>query len=342
MFADDLCLAYQCTDFDDGERVVTDDLQTVGNYFNNWRLVANPDKSEVSSFHLNNKEASRELNVEFQGVRLKHNFAPKYLGVNLDRSLTYNDFLTKRAAKIKTRNNMIHSLAGTTWGANANCLRQSAMSLVIPVAEYCAPTWLNSVHRSKIDVQLNNTMRIITGTVKSTPLSWLPVLSNITPPGIRRKTSYINTVRRSKAHGNSMLNDMLNSLPDIRLTSRKVPWELIEQQHNEKAVWRNEWSQTTLNNKDLIQDPTAKQPGFALNRKEWVALNRFRTGHGRCKFFLNKWGIEDDSFCECGEEQTMNHIVNDCTIHKYNRGIKGLHNLRRGSVEWLQSLQVHV
>jgi hypothetical protein len=42
--------------------------------------------------------------------------------------------------------------------------------------------WLNRVHTSKIDIQLNNTMRLIFGTVKSTQLQWLPVLANITLP----------------------------------------------------------------------------------------------------------------------------------------------------------------
>lgn len=120
IFADDLCLAHQCKSFEEGELVLSADLETIGEYYTNWRLQPNPEKSEVSSFHLNSKEASKQLNVNFQGVRLNHNFVPKYLGVDLDRSLTYNEFLTKRAGKMRTRNSIVQSLAGTSWGANAN------------------------------------------------------------------------------------------------------------------------------------------------------------------------------------------------------------------------------
>ncbi|CAI6345569.1 unnamed protein product [Macrosiphum euphorbiae] len=66
-------------------------------------------------------------------------------------------------------------------------LRTSALALVCSAAEYASPVWLNSSHCRKIDVQLNHSMRIISGTVKSTPTEWLPVLCNILPPHIRRK-----------------------------------------------------------------------------------------------------------------------------------------------------------
>ena len=39
--------------------------------------------------------------------------------------------------------------------------------------------WLPDSDTSQVDVQLNSTMRLISGTLHSTPLPWLPVLSNI-------------------------------------------------------------------------------------------------------------------------------------------------------------------
>ena len=47
-----------------------------------------------------------------------------------------------------------------------------------------ATVWSRSAHTSQVDVQLNSTMRLISGTLHSTPLSWLPVLSNIEPPAL--------------------------------------------------------------------------------------------------------------------------------------------------------------
>lgn len=114
-----------------------------------WRLYPSMDKTEVCCFHLNNKEANKKLSVIFNGIALKHNFNPKYLGDILDRSLTHKAHCEKLAGKPKTRNNVIQKLAGTTWEASANVLRTSAMALVFSTAQYCAPIWMNSFHTSK-------------------------------------------------------------------------------------------------------------------------------------------------------------------------------------------------
>jgi len=80
-------------------------------------------------------------------------------------------------------------LAGSTWGVSANTLRSSALALCYSAAEYCALIWSRSAHTSQVDEQLNSTMRLISGTIRSTPLPWLSVLSNIEPPALRRKAA---------------------------------------------------------------------------------------------------------------------------------------------------------
>ena len=62
---------------------------------------------------------------------------PTYLGVTLDRTLSYREHLTKTARKLKNRNNLLMKLAGSTWGASANTLWSSAPALCYSAAEYC-------------------------------------------------------------------------------------------------------------------------------------------------------------------------------------------------------------
>ena len=88
----------------------------------------------------------------------------------------------------------------STWGASANTLRSSALVLCYSAAEYCAPVWSRSAHTSQIDVQLNSTMHLISGTLRSTPLQWLPVLSNIEPPALRRKAATDKLVEKIVKH----------------------------------------------------------------------------------------------------------------------------------------------
>jgi len=84
------------------------------------------------------------VNCQFiwmHGLRLRHECHRTYLGVTLDRTLSYREHLTKTAGKLKNRNNLLMKLAGSTWGASANTLRSSALALCYSAAEYTAPQW---------------------------------------------------------------------------------------------------------------------------------------------------------------------------------------------------------
>jgi len=91
-----------------------------------------------------------------------------YLGITLDRALTFKAHLQKVAAKIKKKNSVINKLTGTTWSLSTHILRTSTLALIYSVEEYCAPVWEGSQHCSLIDVQLKKAMRKITGTVTYT------------------------------------------------------------------------------------------------------------------------------------------------------------------------------
>jgi hypothetical protein len=92
-------------------------------------------------------------------------------------------------------------------------------ALVYSTAEYCCPVWKNSTHVKKIDAQLNTTLRIITGTLKSTSRTWLHVLGHIIPYDIRRKY-----VTKRILYMYSITQEMAN-LPLYRLKSRKPLWK---------------------------------------------------------------------------------------------------------------------
>lgn len=89
--------------------------------------------------------------------------------------MTFKKHLEGLKNKLKTRNNIISKLAGSTWGYDARVLRVSRLTLLYSVAEYCAPVWFRSSYCKKVDTELNQTMRIITGTIRTTEVQWLPV-----------------------------------------------------------------------------------------------------------------------------------------------------------------------
>jgi hypothetical protein len=129
-------------------------------------------------------------------------------------------------------------LVGTGWGAGTETLRTTALAIVSSTAEYCAPVWLNSVHISKIDVQLNNAMRIISGCITSTQLPWFPTLAHIAPLKLRQKAAAVRELVQCRRHANTLLYEQLLDISIPRLVSRRPVSTLF----NISGAWTDYWS----------------------------------------------------------------------------------------------------
>lgn len=242
-------------------------------------------------------------------MTVRHNVSPKYLGMTLDRTLSYKKHLEITKMKVRSRINLLQKLAGTGWRSNGQTLRIAALALVYSTAEYCAPVWLNSSHTDKIDIQLNSAMRIITGCLKPTPLPWPPVLANIIPPEARRKEALVNIVRKHEGTNNSMLSLMIKTIPKVRLKFRKPSYitgkALLNSDFRGSVNWSKEWGNVRLGNSELISNPSIPLAGVSLPRQDWVTLNRLRTGVGRCGQLMHRWHLKDNPACDCGECQQL-------------------------------------
>ena len=122
-------------------------------------LRAYPDKTQVTAFNLRNKEANRSLKVEWNRTKLKNTQHPKYLGVTLDRTLSYKEHTHNTKVKVATHNNLLRKLSNSKWGANASTIRTTALALRYSVAEYAAPVWARSSHAQKLNPELNSACR---------------------------------------------------------------------------------------------------------------------------------------------------------------------------------------
>jgi len=122
------------------EGVLSKDMATLGEYIETWKLKLCTTKTVSAVFHLND-EAKGELTVNHNNKTLPFSSEPKYLGVTLDRSLTYRRHLESLRNRLTSCVALLRRLAEPGCGAGATTLRIATLALVHSTAEYCAPVW---------------------------------------------------------------------------------------------------------------------------------------------------------------------------------------------------------
>ena len=173
-------------------------------------------KTVTAAFHLNNREAKRELKVYNNGRLLPFCPTPTYLGVKLDRSLTFRRHLVVLRKKLSSRITLLRRLVGSGWGAGAKTLRIATLSLVYSAAENYAPVWCRSAHTRLIDSVLNDALRIVTGCLRPIPTDHLPVLSGIQPAELRRRGATLSLAHRGSLDLDHILYGLLSGSSDTR------------------------------------------------------------------------------------------------------------------------------
>ena len=103
-YAYDLAIAYQSNNLDScNSEVLEEDLLRLAHYYKQWRLKPNPSKSESCLFHLCDRDADKTLAVSFDGLPVLPATNPKYLGVPLDRTLSFKYNLERQKTEFKNQ-----------------------------------------------------------------------------------------------------------------------------------------------------------------------------------------------------------------------------------------------
>ena len=132
---------------------------------------------------------------------------PVYLGVTLDRTLSHREHLSPSAVKLKSRNNLIMKLAGTSWSANTSTLHTSALALCYSVAEYCCQCALDTATQISL-------------TPNRSAATHAPALSNVAPPSLCHKAPTDSMLQIVKIYPNWPVYADVFGHPPPQLASR--------------------------------------------------------------------------------------------------------------------------
>ena len=95
-----------------------------------------------------------------------------YLGVTFDKRLTWKPNIAQVEGKARRKLSIMRKLAGTTWGADEQILKNMYQGTVRPHLEYGSTAWSTTAKTNLqcLDKVQNQAMRIMTGAMKSTPI----------------------------------------------------------------------------------------------------------------------------------------------------------------------------
>lgn len=182
-FADDIVLYSSNYNVEIAIDNINRALSQLFHYYNDvLHLKINPSKSSVMIFGNENTNSKVVYNGEF----INPVNSNKFLGIVIDRKLTFEDhikYISKNALKGL---NVIKCLAGVSWGADPKILSILYKSIVRSHFDYSSLVYINSTHVNKLDLLQNRALRTISGAMCSTPIRAMEVETKIMPLILRR------------------------------------------------------------------------------------------------------------------------------------------------------------
>ena len=135
-YADDWAILHSTEDWETLEGTLTQDVKTLSSYLQKWKLKLSVNKAVTAAFHLHDREARREPTINVDGRALPFSTTPTYLGIKLDRALTFRQHLESLRKKLTTCVGLLRRLAGSSWGWWCHYSAHSHLGLVHSTAEY--------------------------------------------------------------------------------------------------------------------------------------------------------------------------------------------------------------
>ena len=159
-------------------------LKTLKDWFTSRNLQLSATKSSATLFTSWSAEANVDLDVSIDGARIPTVKNPKVLGVTFDPMLSFAKHVELTKSKVKSRNNVLKSLAGSTWGMDKEVLATTYKAIGRPVLNYAAPIWapgLSDTRWNDLQIAQNDALRTAIGCHKMASVDHLHQETKILP-----------------------------------------------------------------------------------------------------------------------------------------------------------------
>ena len=222
LYADDI-LMYRIINSENDCSCLQNDLNSLGNWSELWQMKFNPAK--CIHLTITNKKIYIKYCYQIYDQYIKQTSSAKYLGVTIDRHLTWKDHINEICNKANiTKAFLKRNIHQCPTSIKANCYK----SFVRPILEYAAMIWsphlqyqtyqLEKIQRSAARFVMNDYSRYSSVSNMLNHLSW---------PTLEQRRKYIKLV---------MFFKIIHGLVDISFTLTLSPFNLITRGHHSRYI----------------------------------------------------------------------------------------------------------
>ena len=204
LFADDVAIWTTKQDHLKAEESIQAGLNSIASFCTEWGFTLSTEKSATIAF-TRSPAATINTRLFLNGQMIEEVKDFKFLGVHLDRNLTFAKHLKNIKNKCAKRTNILRALAGTDWGGDRKTILQLYTAIIRPIIEYCSIAYhggLTESQNRQIEAIQNSCIRIATGALFSTRNTALLAEANMPTCQERR----IQQLCRYAIHVNSIPN----------------------------------------------------------------------------------------------------------------------------------------
>ena len=136
----------------------------LSNYFQKWKIVINPEKTQAIYFTRRRKTCYiPQSSLRFLNHDIPWENNVKYLGVMMDTKLNFKDHIPYIVDKINKIVRILYPLINRKSELNIDNKKLIIKSIFHPIMFYCCPVWFTSAkcHLSKLQVSQNKLLKMI-------------------------------------------------------------------------------------------------------------------------------------------------------------------------------------
>jgi hypothetical protein len=163
LFADDTAIVTTSTQTKQSNKYTQRHLTLLENYYNTWRLVPNPEKSTITYFGKNRKRKNHTSTPSLYNQPIPETDTTKYLGLTIDKNLTFQKHIQQTIAKANTVRKKLHPLLNKKSKLNINTKTKIYKIYIRPIITYGCQIWsiANETNLKKLRTFENRILRDI-------------------------------------------------------------------------------------------------------------------------------------------------------------------------------------